>query len=58
MNKIIYINSCIVCPYVEVDRKDFLYCNRSAGRNIGHEDKIKHFPKWCKLKNIANNNKE
>jgi len=49
MNKIIHVNSCVQCPYVEVDMKDIIYCKRSAGRDIGHEDKIKHIPKWCEL---------
>ena len=50
MSKVIYVNSCVQCPYVEVDMKDIIYCKRNEGRDIGHEDKIKHIPKWCKLK--------
>ena len=50
MSKIIYVNSCVQCPYGEVDITDTLYCRRSGGRDIGHEDKVKNIPRWCELK--------
>jgi len=58
MIKVIYVNSCIQCPYGEVDITDTLYCRRSGGRDIGHEDKVKHIPKWCELKHIPVNNRK
>jgi len=56
MNKIIFVNSCIQCPYGEIDITDTLYCRRSAGRDIGHEDKVKHIPRWCELTEVSVNN--
>jgi len=58
MSKVIYVNSCVECPYVEVDMRDIIYCKRSAGKDIGHEDEIKHIPKWCKLEELVNNNRK
>jgi len=58
MSKIIRVNSCVECPYVEIDMKDIIYCKRSAGKDIGHEDKVKHIPKWCELKSIPVNNRK
>jgi len=58
MNRIIYVKSCIECPYVEVDLKDIYYCKRSAGRDIGHEDEIKHIPEWCKLEKPEKSSKK
>jgi len=51
MTKVIYVKSCIECPYAEAYKYDISYynCKMSEDRRIGHEDKIKEIPIWCKL---------
>ena len=58
MSKVVYVNSCVQCPYGEVDIIDILYCRRSGGKNIGYEDKVKQIPRWCELKDIPANNRK